>query len=64
MDIVTKKNQLFDDDFNSKTDNVEEIISFCTTLRNITGIQVCNCLGMMYEYLPQVYNSVVKLNEV
>jgi hypothetical protein len=64
MDIIAKKNQLFDENFNSITTDVEEIISFCDILRNKTGVQVCNCFGMMYEYLPQVYNSVVKLNEM
>ena len=64
MNIQNEKNKLFDENFNSKTDDVGAIITFCEILRAKTGIQVCNGLGMMYEYLPQVYNSVVKLNEM
>ena len=64
MNLITERNTLFDKDFNCKSKDVERIIKFCDNLRFKTGIQVCNCLGMRYEYLPQVYNSVVKLNEM
>lgn len=64
MNIITERNILFDENFNCKSDDVNRIIEFCDILRSKTGIQVCNCLGMRYEYLPQVYNSVVKLIEM
>ena len=64
MNIITERNTLFDNNFNCISDDISRIITFCDVLRSITGVQVCNCVGMMYEYLPQVYNSVVKLNEM
>ena len=64
MNIITERHTLFDENFNCKSNDVNRIIEFCNTLRSRTGIQVCNCLGMRYEYLPQVYNSVAKLHEM
>lgn len=62
MNLETLRNKLFDEDFKLKSgsDNLTELLYFCAELKNITGIQVCTYNGLLYEYLPQVYNSVVK----
>ena len=54
------RDKLFTENFKPKTSNIEEIVNFCKELSNITGIQVCTDDGLIYEYLPQVYKSVVK----
>lgn len=66
MDIVIEKStlikerqELFDDDFNHKTSDLSRILNFCQFLKDVTGIQVCSITGGTYEYLPQVYNSVL-----
>ena len=63
MDIREERQELFDEDFNHKSQNVERVKNFCKVLSDTTGVQVCNNNGMTYEYLPQVYNSVEKLKE-
>ncbi len=63
MDIREERQELFDEDFNHKSQNVERVKNFCKVLSDTTGVQVCNNSGMTYEYLPQVYNSVEKLKE-
>ena len=64
MNIITEKQNLFDEDFNCISNDTNKLIQFCDVLRSITGIQVCNHSGMRYEYLPEVYRSVVKANEM
>lgn len=63
-ELEKKKSTLFDDSFNHKSDNADDVKDFCKALRDETGVQVCNNAGGTYEYLPQVYRSVVKKCEV
>ena len=64
MSIIHEKNQLFDNDFNCISTNIDDIIQFCNKLSSITHIQCCNSKGMLYEYLPEVYQSVVNCHEM
>jgi hypothetical protein len=64
MDIVQRKNELFDENFKCKTDNIEDVKEFCDVLTDVTGVQVCTNNGQMYEYLPNAYISAVNANEV
>lgn len=64
MSIKDKRQELFDENFNCKTLDRKEIINFCNEIRLKTGVQTCNGLGLMYEYLPQAYSSVVKKYEL
>lgn len=59
MTLVEERECLFDENFKCKTDNYEDIIHFCKRLKEISGIQTCNHLGMMYEYLPEVYAGII-----
>lgn len=58
--LEKERNELFDEQFKHKSNNPERVKEFCQELRDVTGVQVCNNNGLTYEYLPQVYNSVVK----
>lgn len=61
--LEKERNELFDANFKYKSTDIKRIIKFCKTLREITGVQVCNAQGSMYEYLPQIYRSALnKLN--
>lgn len=60
MDLVKERNELFDENFKVKINDVQRIKTFCDEINKITGVQVCNNAGMIYEYLPQVYKSAVK----
>lgn len=62
--LENERNELFDDSFKHKTDDVNRIREFCKGLSDVTGVQVCNNVGSTYEYLPQVYRSVVRNNEM
>lgn len=64
MDIKKEREELFDEDFNCKSNDVQRVYEFCEELKNITGILVGNKLGMMYEYLPKVYRGAVKQIEM
>lgn len=59
MDLVKERDLLFDENFKCKSTDVIKMTRFGNELKRITGVQVCNCLGMMYEYLPIVYKSAV-----
>lgn len=61
MSLIEKRNLLFDDEFNPLSENVADIVEFCQELTNITGIQCCTYYGAMFECVPAVYRSVVKL---
>lgn len=63
MNLVQRKDELFDENFNCKTSDIDAIVEFCAELTKITGIQCCTKQGAMYEWLPKVFNSVVKYNE-
>lgn len=54
-------NNLFNVDGSVKTSDPQLIIDFCTLLSKITGVQCCNRYGNVYEYLPEVYESVLNL---
>lgn len=60
MTVQEEKESLFDENFNCKTTDIDKIMHFCTRLKKITGIHTCNHLGMMYEYLPQVYRGAIQ----
>lgn len=62
--LVEERNELFDESFKPKIRDLDKILKFCKKLSDETGIQVCTNNGHLYEYLPQVYNSVVKKYEV
>lgn len=64
MDLQKERQELFDNQFKPKTQDIDRLKDFCKELSKITGIQVCNDKGMMYEYLPQVYQSAVKKSEM
>lgn len=63
-ELLTEREVLFDEDFRLKSKDLNRIKKFCKMLCDETGIQVCNNNGSIYEYLPQVYNSVVKKYEM
>ena len=58
-ELIKERQELFDENFNHKTSDLSRILEFCQSLKTITGIQVCSTVGGTYEYLPQVYNSVL-----
>ncbi len=60
MNIQEEREALFDDRFRPKSQDIERIKKFCQTISSITGVQVCNDKGMIYEYIPQVYQSALK----
>lgn len=62
MDLKEERNILFDENFNVKEKDKDRIVKFCRELTNITGVQVCTQFGQLYEYLPEVYKSVVTFN--
>lgn len=62
MTLIEKRNLLFDDNFIPKIDNVDEIVEFCQELTDVTGIQCCTFYGAMFECVPAVYRSVIRLN--
>ena len=64
MNIVSERNLLFDENFKYKSTDSIKMVRFCNELKRITGIQTCNCFGMMYEYLPEVYESALKHYEM
>ena len=61
MTLREEKEFVFDENFNCHPGvTTKDIIHFCNRLKTITGIQTCNHLGMLYEYLPQVYRGALK----
>jgi len=62
--IEKERHELFDENFKLKSSDTERIKEFCKKISNITGVQVCNDKGMIYEYIPQVYQSAVKKSEM
>jgi hypothetical protein len=59
QELETERNELFDDNFNYKSNDIDRIKNFCNFLKEKTGVQVCNIQGGIYEYLPQIYSSVI-----
>ena len=61
--LLNEIKKLHDDIFNNngtiKTDDINKVIKFCGLLTSITGVQCCNKYGNIYEYLPEVYQSVI-----
>jgi hypothetical protein len=57
--LQKERNELFDENFNHKQNNLDKVLQFCQILRDETGVQVCNIAGGTYEYLPQIYRSVL-----
>lgn len=64
MDIQVERETLFDEKFKPKSQDSERIKEFCKEISRITGVQVCNDKGMIYEYISKVYQSAVKKIEV
>ncbi|MBQ8218197.1 MAG: hypothetical protein IJZ79_02735 [Bacilli bacterium] len=64
MDLVKERQELFDEKFRLKSSDAERVKEFCKEISKITGVQVCNDKGMIYEYIPQVYQSAVKKSEM
>ena len=62
--ILREMNKVFDDDYKCKTDNINELLNCCNLITEQTKIQICTPKGQMYEYLPKVCKSVVKMSEV
>lgn len=60
MDILKERNDLFDESFKPKVNDVDRIVAFCQELTSKTGIQCCTYYGAIFECLPNVYESVVK----
>jgi hypothetical protein len=60
MNIQEERDALFDEHFKPKSQNIERIKKFCQEISSITGVQVCNDKGMIYEYIAQVYQSALK----
>ena len=60
-ELKKKKEELFNEDFSIKINDINEIKNFCKELSLISGIQVCNAFGYINEHLPKVYNSVVNI---
>lgn len=58
--LIQEREELFDENFNHKQNDINKVIKFCQFLRDITGVQVCTSAGSTYEYLPQIYRSVLK----
>lgn len=57
--LIKERKALFDNNFKHKTTDVTRVIDFCRFLKDVTGVQVCNIAGGTYEYLPQIYRSVL-----
>lgn len=64
MDLRKEREELFDEDFKCKSQDIQRVYAFCEELTNITDILVGNKFGMMYEYLPKVYRGVIKQFEL
>lgn len=60
MDLLKERNDLFDETFKPKIDDVDRIVAFCQELTQKTGIQCCTYYGAIFECLPNVYKSVIK----
>lgn len=64
MDIIQEKEKLFDDNFNLKPEySNEELLAFCNELTKKSTILCSTKSGKMYEYLPEIYKSVIKVND-
>lgn len=63
MTLQEQRNKLFDENFNCISTDLNLLLAFSDEVKARTGIQVANKYGMMYEYLPQVYNSAVKMDK-
>lgn len=57
--LEKERNELFDEEFRCKSNDIERVKNFCKYLREVSGVQVCNCQGSTFEYLPQIYRSVI-----
>lgn len=57
--IEKEYNEIFDADKKIITDNEDKILDFCKILTMITGIQVCNKYGNIYDYIHEVYISAL-----
>jgi len=64
QDIKNEKQELFDANFNCINQDTERVVKFCDELTKKSSILCSTKSGKMYEYLPQVYNSVVKSSEM
>ena len=59
MNLQEEKNALFDEDFKCITEDKQALVDFCEELTNQSKILCCTKSGKMYEYVSNVYNSVV-----
>lgn len=62
--LQQQKEKLFDENFNCISNNLDELLAFCNILTEQSTILCCTKSGKMYEYLPQIYNSVVNSREM
>ena len=63
MTLQEQRKVLFDENFKCISNDIDLLLDFSDKIKSLTGIQVANKCGMMYEYLPQVYNSAVKMDK-
>lgn len=63
MTLQEQRKVLFDENFKCISNDIDLLLDFSDKIKSLTGIQVANKYGMMYEYLPQVYNSAVKMEK-
>lgn len=54
---------IFDENQNLKTDDAEYIREFCNNILALTGIQVCNKYGDLYDYIHKVYKASLNVLE-
>lgn len=64
MDIKEERNELFDKNFKCKTTDQARLSAFCNELTEKSKILCGTKSGKLYEYLPKIYNGLVKKDEV
>lgn len=52
-------NAIFDSNGKIKVSDNERVVNFCKAITMLTGIQVCNKYGNVYEYIHEVYKSAI-----
>ena len=57
--IKNEYNEIFDATGKIKIIDKERVVDFCKMLTMITGIQVCNKYGDVYDYIYNVYESAL-----
>lgn len=52
---------IFDENQNLKTADEEYVREFCNNILGLTGIQVCNKYGDLYDYIHKVYKASLNI---